>query len=709
VKLGRVGPFVVLALAALAPTWRFVIGGKVPAPVDQVHQAAPWNGPPAGWDILQIDGALQFLPWRDLVLEAMRKGEVPLWNPYTFGGTPLMANSQSAPLYPLHWLWSLTPFGAESLLSFSCWLHLLIAGAGMYCLVRQFGGSSFGGVLAGCTFLLSAFMIAWVQLPSVGMTAAWIPWCLLYVDRVMSRAVWKDAAMLGVCGSLMLLAGHLQIAVYGLLACALLALWRCVSVRNLRGLGVCVLSLVLAVCIASPQLAASIQNGRSGHRAQAPTERNWTLYSHQAIPVNYLSVMVSPQQFGMPNEPTDDGATSYWLARVDHGRHYAEMAFYVGPVAIALAVLSLCRRRTRGAAMFLGVLAVLAVLIAIGSFVAKAMYFYVPGWASTGSPGRAAVLFAVAVSCMAGLGISRGDERPNWLSIVAPCAAAGVLAVWAWWFLAANPLGVEGDLYVRANAKSVAFILVFLIGSLLAAAANVSRRYSGSLNAIVFALGIIVPAAAHFEMNPGSDRGEFSKPFPGREAIGDATVAVLNDEWSFFTPAPHLIAPPNSLLPYRIREITGYDSIIPIPLKKRLDDINGKDSAPLVNGNMQFLKSGFDLHRLAAVGVKYLIASQDFGLPVRYRGAGWMLLEVPNPAPNELEHRFSEIRYAPGSSPDITDLSRMGWKDAGNGVLEYRPSPYVAGFLAMMLGIFGASLLYCCAGSNSNADDRNSP
>src|SRR5688572_16765520 len=213
----RLGIAVLLALTALLPTWQFVFGGKVPAPVDWAHHMAPWNGPEpeSAYDILAMDGALQFLPWRHYMLESYREGHVPLWNPNTLGGAPFLANSQSAPMYPLHWLW---PFGAESLLGFSAWLHLVIAGLGVYALCRRLGGLVVGGLVAGISVQLSAFFIAWIALPSVVMTAAWIPWGLWAVLWVAQSASPRSIAALGSSIGMMLLAGHLQIAAYGLLA-----------------------------------------------------------------------------------------------------------------------------------------------------------------------------------------------------------------------------------------------------------------------------------------------------------------------------------------------------------------------------------------------------------------------------------------------------------------------------------------------------------
>lgn len=47
--------------------------------------------------------ALQFYPWREYALALLRAGHLPLWNPYSGAGAPLLANYQSALLYPPAW------------------------------------------------------------------------------------------------------------------------------------------------------------------------------------------------------------------------------------------------------------------------------------------------------------------------------------------------------------------------------------------------------------------------------------------------------------------------------------------------------------------------------------------------------------------------------------------------------------------------------
>ncbi|MER3466261.1 MAG: hypothetical protein C4340_03695, partial [Armatimonadota bacterium] len=274
-------PVAVCACVALLPTFPFVLQGKTPAPVDHAHRFPPWNQPQPNyrWDILQMDAALEFLPWRDYMLETERSGEVPLWNPYTFLGVPFLANSQSAPLYPLHLLWAATPFSAEALLRFSAWFHLVVAGMGMYLFVRRLRGPPAGAMLAATSFQLSAFLVGWLELPSVLMTAAWIPWGLWAVLRVWEvglRALPSMSAF-----GFMWLAGHAQIAAFGMMAAFLLLAWLVLFERGSGRSAAVLFGLVLGLSFAAPQVLPALEAGRTGHRASAPTNEGWTGYKAQ--------------------------------------------------------------------------------------------------------------------------------------------------------------------------------------------------------------------------------------------------------------------------------------------------------------------------------------------------------------------------------------------------------------------------------------------
>jgi len=80
---------------------------------------------------------LQFVPWHQFALEVLKTGHLPLWNPLLGMGAPLLANYQSALLYPPNLLLFL--FGPEYGHGVLVTLHLIWAGVGMALLVRRLG------------------------------------------------------------------------------------------------------------------------------------------------------------------------------------------------------------------------------------------------------------------------------------------------------------------------------------------------------------------------------------------------------------------------------------------------------------------------------------------------------------------------------------------------------------------------------------------
>ena len=96
---------------------------------------------------------LQFVPWREYALNLIKYGYLPLWNPLLGMGTPLLANYQSALLYPPNWILAIVgPAWGHGLL---CMLHLIWSGIGMVLLGRRLKFSILGQTVAALAFSLS--------------------------------------------------------------------------------------------------------------------------------------------------------------------------------------------------------------------------------------------------------------------------------------------------------------------------------------------------------------------------------------------------------------------------------------------------------------------------------------------------------------------------------------------------------------------------
>ncbi len=681
---------VACAFAAAAACHEFLFAARVPAPVDQVHQFAPWFGekPSYRWDILQMDGALQFLPWRDYMLEAWRSGEVPFWNPYTFLGTPFLANSQSAVLYPLHLIWALTPFSAEGLVRFSAFFHVFWAGLGVTVLIRAFGGSHWGALVGALSFQLGAFILGWLELPSVLMTASWIPWTLAGVLVVWDRG-WRALPWL-LSFPMMFLAGHLQIAAFGSMAAFLLLAWLLIVEEERKRVVAPVVGLVLCGLVALPQLLPTLDAGLSGHRSGGATEEGWTFYQSQSLSLKHLSVLLAPSAFGLPQARVwdDPTITSYWLAIEEPGRHYAELAFYVGPVVPALALLGLfgALRRRIGYAYLL---ALFGVSVALGTAVAKALYFWVPGWSSTGSPGRAAVLVALGLCVAAGCATRERLERvPLWFWITSGLGLvfAGVASL-----RVAPSLGeLIPAAEAQANWSRVSLVLTLLTVALLwfARDSRRSRFASGlaSSAAALFLLGL------HNGLNPTAPAGLYKEDNFLLSRLKGHSVAVVNDSWSLLQPAQGVIAPPNSLLPYRIATADGYDSIILKITKQRLDEVNRGDSAPAANGNMLFVKPPVWEEGLERLCVDYVLSDQPTDMPVAYEEDGVYVYKVGTGNNYPVVKATATTLVLDEDHPKAIVFKSYlppGWTPVGDGEYVYEPRGFRLGLLLAFVGIVG--------------------
>src|SRR5262245_7913558 len=124
----RTLPYLVLPAFATLLLWRALAGGEALLPARLLLLVLPWRdgAPPDAaipWNPLLWDGIAQFYPWRHFAAQSMAAGQIPLWAPYQLCGTPFLANSQSAPLYPLHWFYYL-PGSVALKIGWLAYLHL---------------------------------------------------------------------------------------------------------------------------------------------------------------------------------------------------------------------------------------------------------------------------------------------------------------------------------------------------------------------------------------------------------------------------------------------------------------------------------------------------------------------------------------------------------------------------------------------------------
>lgn len=728
--------------------WPCVLRGEAFLPAGQLGYLAPWsaNIQPERrmqWNPLHYDSIGQYWVYRDFATRSILQGRLPLWNPYQMCGTPFVANNLSAVYYPgnlIHLV--LGPLRAAG---WNAGLHIVLAGLFMWLLLRAHGASTPSALIGGATFALSAWQVSWLHLAPFLTTACWLPALLLITFRLREAASALRMAALAATVGLVLLAGHLQIAFYVLGTAALYSLWL-LGRRETAGagrwsfVGAVIAAWALGVLVAAPQWLPSAELARYAHRTGGPTAEGYRAYVAYAAHPASLATLWLPDFFG---NPSDAGGQYIGFSRGGLYYNYAEGAAYVGMLPLLLAGIGLiCAWRSAGHARFAGALAAVSLLVGVGTLAAAVLYFLVPGFSRSGSPGRVLVLWTFAASWLASVGydsIARGSVDAK----LRNRAVSGVLVLGALFAAAATAacIGVLGGypdvIRQTIGQAAIAALSVLIVLWLLPAARN---RKIAAWSALALVCADLLGHGIGYNSTARAEA--LSAPQGLAAAVtaltGHDRVAPINSNWSFAGPAA--VLPPNIATAWGLRDVQGYDSLLPGQYKGWLRSKLGADPSPPEVGNMVFLRQA-NTDVLDSAGVRAVVSLEPLSVPAAgsVQQNGLWLYERASPQGRARAHTDSggdaEVRWLaddPGlvrlatSSPspgylELADQFWPGWhasvdgKDARierlDGVFRkvavpagahtvafrYAPATTYVGLYLMCTGI-GAVLCCACAG-----------
>jgi hypothetical protein len=167
----------------------------------------------AGMDPFSKGSALAqyFVPLAEHAANRLAAGELPLWNPYTCSGIPLLATFQVAPFYPGTWLSVWLP--AAEAMSLRMFLECALSGWFCALLFYSWGKGVAPSAMGAIVFIFSCLLGQTLWPPLVS-TLLWLPWILLCVDKLAGRWSWAWFCGLSFGTTLHLLGGFPQLFVY---------------------------------------------------------------------------------------------------------------------------------------------------------------------------------------------------------------------------------------------------------------------------------------------------------------------------------------------------------------------------------------------------------------------------------------------------------------------------------------------------------------
>jgi len=276
-----------------------------------------WGNPVSAGE----DDVIYYYPMRKMVGEQLRKLQWPLENPYEATGMPLMADPQSAVMYPPTWLFAVMP--AKPAYSLSLMLGFAIAGLGAYAYLRCLGLVNAAAGFGAVAMMFCGFFVGHRVHLSILHAAAWLPWGLWCIERLRDRPLTALAGMVPVA-YLALTAGHWPTFIHMSVIWAAYLLLRARPLA--RSLAVAGGAAAIVAMLAAPQIDATV-------RLMGQVTRNAVGYSmageNSYFPAS-AALMLFPMLFGCRTE--NFLAAPWWGPW-----HLCETLGYVGLVTLVLA------------------------------------------------------------------------------------------------------------------------------------------------------------------------------------------------------------------------------------------------------------------------------------------------------------------------------------------------------------------------------------
>ena len=368
----------IIALLFVLPLvlfWQQTIGGRTLLPTENIYQYEPYatyrevvKAPAVPHNALVSDLVLQNYQWKQFIRQSIAQREIPLWNPYQFGGIPFLAAGQQSTLYPFSLIYYVMPLWAAY--GWFTVVQLWLAGTFMYLFLRGLNIGRFGSTIAGVTYQLSAFFVISAVFPMIIAAAAWLPLLLLMIELTVqqrslfgqpTRIPWVALGAVGL--GCMILAGHVEITYYTLLmmgyyaAARLIFLLRASQASPLQNTLICGLWLLgmvlLGVALGAVQFIPLFELAGMNFRSGSASYEQVVGWAH---PLRDVVQFLLPNFYGNPAHhayfdvfsrevlPVTVNALGDSITHTDWGiKNYVEGALYLGILPLVLAGYAIIR------------------------------------------------------------------------------------------------------------------------------------------------------------------------------------------------------------------------------------------------------------------------------------------------------------------------------------------------------------------------------
>ncbi|MGI5826719.1 MAG: YfhO family protein, partial [Patescibacteria group bacterium] len=577
----------------------FFLKGLLPIPADIITGVYyPWldykwgflTGVPVKNPLISDIPSLLY-PWRALVIDQYRQLRWPLWNPYYFGGMPLLANFQSAAFSYVNAFFLFLP----KALAWSAGVMLspFLTLVAVYLFLRNKKLGVFPSLLGGVVFALSGFQIAWLEYNVHGHTALFLPLLLLFIDKILGDKKKIFLFGLPILLAFQIFAGYIPVVIYSYLICGLYILisyifpWWQKKSFDWKSLVLLAVFWLWGVALASIQLMPGFELTQNSIRKIDPIVAGSK--ASYLPPINLVTA-IAPDFFGNP-------ATGNYFGNAFYDNFY----FFAGTGVLILIFFSLFFLKKEKGIVFGWVALIFSCILVFENPLGKTLEQIL--FLSGGVAARALFITVFALAVLSAYGFEKLITSGGLKKLLFSLIPVLVLFAVAFRFSAGfqNPVFQQ---VAQRNLLIPAAVFVFSGFCLLFIVASKFKRFRVVLS-FVFVLAVC--AQLLYSARKYLPFSQSHLLFP-KTPILDYLVVKATESKEPFRVELGEVVPQNFLMPYGLQTVSGYDALLP----KR----TGEFLTLLQTGNIEerisrvHLLNNYHSPLFPLLNVKYILAKK---------------------------------------------------------------------------------------------------
>lgn len=396
VKLKAFLPYFFLLFLSFLLFWQFFLKNLHPIPTNfMLAWYEPWKSE------YFVDGTIllphkavaedifrQVYPFRILANDSWKDGQIPLWNPYSGAGQPLLATINIGYLDPLNLLY--TFFSNENAWSLTVILQSFFIALATFLYCRKIELSTLASLFSSSIFLLSGIVVVRLPYTVYGLAIALLPFSLFLVESLRRNSKSKKIFVLPFVFFLITVSTQPQIAIYLFVFILLYSL-----VRLARNEFLLVLILfVLGLGLSSLQLLPTLELFGS---ASLSTDSSRFIFEEFLLPINHYITFLIPNYFGNPS------TYNFWGSS-----DYIQTASYMGLIPFFFVFYLLLAKKiaSQRLVLFFLVTAIMTIFLTLKSPFTQFLYSLPIPLFSTGIPSRIFLITTLSVAIIGGFGLN---------------------------------------------------------------------------------------------------------------------------------------------------------------------------------------------------------------------------------------------------------------------------------------------------------------